>query len=229
MQIHRSVARTFHMTLIFSFIFGFFAVLQIAPAQAQTRVNDKDMAALMRNLRDDAKSFRPQFDSAIGKSTIRKTSQAKDAKEQMKAFVRQTDNLLNRFKKDRNGQARFMTVMNNAEQLDAIIHSAQLGPEVRERWRKIRSEVHRIARAYGVPEQFQDESMNTGAGGDSTSCLQSAGAVRANRLVSECLQVSPATHPPCNAQNSCALIISEIKRSCAMLTQDAPEFCQQYR
>lgn len=229
MQIHRSVARTFHMALIFSFIFGFFVVLQVTPAQAQTRVNDKDMKALMRNLRDDAKSFRPQFDSAIRKSTIRKTSQAKDAKEQMKAFVKQTDDLLNRFNKDRNGQAEFTNVMNNAEQLDATIHSVGLGPEVRERWRKIRTEVHQLARAYGVPEQFQNEAMGTGAGGDSASCLQSAGAVRANRLVSECLQVSPATHPPCNAQNSCALIVSEIKRSCAMLTQDAPDFCQEYR
>jgi hypothetical protein len=48
-------------------------------------------------------------------------------------------------------------------------------------------------------------------------------------LVNECLQVSPATHPPCNAQNSCALIISEIRRSCSMLGQGAPGFCADYR
>ena len=43
-------------------------------------------------------------------------------------------------------------------------------------------------------------------GGGNGSCLKSAGAVRANELVRRCLKVSPATHPPCNAENSCSLI-----------------------
>jgi hypothetical protein len=34
----------------------------------------------MGNVMDDVKSFRPMFNSAIGKSSIRKTSREKDAK-----------------------------------------------------------------------------------------------------------------------------------------------------
>ena len=41
-------------------------------------MSDKDVQALMQNLRDDAKSFKPQFNSAISKSTIRKTSREKE-------------------------------------------------------------------------------------------------------------------------------------------------------
>jgi hypothetical protein len=66
-------------------------------------------------------------------------------------------------------------------------------------------------------------------GDDSVSCLQSAGAVKANRLVNECLQVSPATHPPFNPQNACSLTVSEIRRGCSILGQGAPGFCADYR
>ncbi len=231
MQRHHKRSRTLPMALIFSFIFGFFAFLQAPSAQAQVRVNDRDMEALMRNLRDDAKAFRPEFDAAIHKSTIRKTSQERDARDQVKAFARQTETLLNHFKKNRNGHAEFTNVMNSAEQIDTTVNSLTLGPRVTERWEKIRTELHQIANAYGVPERFQrrDRDIDRMGAMDSGSCLQSAGAVKANRLVNECLQVSPATHPPCNAQNSCAMIISEIKRSCALIGQNAPDFCEQYR
>jgi hypothetical protein len=62
--------------------------------------------------------------------------------------------------------------------------------------------------------------------GNEPSCKATAGTDQAKRYVAMCLQVSPATHPPCNFENPCALIIDEIKRGCAMLTQDAPPFCR---
>jgi hypothetical protein len=61
------------------------------------------------------------------------------------------------------------------------------------------------------------------------TCLQSAGKARADQLVKQCLQVSPATRPPCNAQNSCELITDEIRRSCALLGLAAPSFCNGYK
>ena len=61
------------------------------------------------------------------------------------------------------------------------------------------------------------------------SCDQSIGAAQAHRLVDRCLTVSPATHPPCNAANDCALIQDEIRRGCALLDKDRPAFCEQYQ
>jgi hypothetical protein len=48
------------------------------------------------------------------------------------------------------------------------------------------------------------------------SCAQEIGAAKAAARVKVCRNVSPATHPPCNAANSCALIEDEIARSCAL-------------
>ena len=48
------------------------------------------------------------------------------------------------------------------------------------------------------------------------SCAQELGQGPAQALATSCRALSPATHPPCNAANSCALIQDEIARSCAL-------------
>jgi uncharacterized protein len=81
----------------------------------------------------------------------------------------------------------------------------------------------RIGQLGGVPP-----SPANAATGE-TSCNQAVGPAQAATYVSQCTQVSAATHPPCNAANSCALIISEIRRSCALIGAGAPSFCAAYR
>ncbi|MDQ7915693.1 hypothetical protein RCF34_21510 [Pseudomonas sp. 102515] len=49
------------------------------------------------------------------------------------------------------------------------------------------------------------------------SCAQELGQEPAQALATSCRARSPATHPPCNAANSCALMQDEIARSCALL------------
>ncbi|MEC3910240.1 hypothetical protein U5A82_07020 [Sphingobium sp. CR2-8] len=48
------------------------------------------------------------------------------------------------------------------------------------------------------------------------SCAADIGSAAAARRVAICRNVSPATHPPCNVANSCAMIDDEIARSCAL-------------
>ena len=48
------------------------------------------------------------------------------------------------------------------------------------------------------------------------TCLSEIGKAASDRLVARCIMVSPATHPPCNATNSCQMIQDEIDRACAM-------------
>lgn len=59
------------------------------------------------------------------------------------------------------------------------------------------------------------------------SCARQMGQQRATLLAQQCRQVSPATHPPCNAANSCAMIIDEFERGCEMLAGESyrPGFC----
>ncbi|WP_192256307.1 lysozyme inhibitor LprI family protein [Mesorhizobium silamurunense] len=65
---------------------------------------------------------------------------------------------------------------------------------------------------------------------DTRPCVQSAGKAKSDQYVSQCIQVSPATHPPCNGQNACSMMIDEIKRGCAMIGSDnPPAFCSAYK
>ncbi len=64
---------------------------------------------------------------------------------------------------------------------------------------------------------------------NSSTCHEEVGHKEAATLVRQCLQISPATHPPCNAENPCALIKSEIVRGCefarGIADANLPGFC----
>ncbi|KQY95556.1 MULTISPECIES: hypothetical protein [unclassified Brevundimonas] len=62
----------------------------------------------------------------------------------------------------------------------------------------------------------EEVPVQTAATGEPGSCLAEVGAEVSARLVQRCIAVSPATHPPCNAANPCAMIQGEIDRSCEM-------------
>jgi hypothetical protein len=69
----------------------------------------------------------------------------------------------------------------------------------------------------------------TAAGAAERSCRAEIGSRAARALVRRCLAVSPATHPPCNALNPCALIRSEIVRSCAFIGPNRSPACRRSR
>ncbi|HEY0229648.1 MAG TPA: lysozyme inhibitor LprI family protein [Dokdonella sp.] len=73
----------------------------------------------------------------------------------------------------------------------------------------------------------RDRAAPAAAAAD-VACGKSAGRQKAELLVQQCQQVSPATHPPCNVANACALMTDEIKRGCAMIDKNAPAFCADY-
>ena len=52
------------------------------------------------------------------------------------------------------------------------------------------------------------------------SCEAERGLEAAQALADQCRQVSPATRPPCNPANPCAMIQAEIDRSCALWAED---------
>lgn len=54
------------------------------------------------------------------------------------------------------------------------------------------------------------------------SCAAEIGRAKAQRLADQCRNVSPATRPPCNVANSCAMIRSEIARSCSVIDNGSP-------
>jgi len=61
---------------------------------------------------------------------------------------------------------------------------------------------------------------------NNTSCKNKIGENDSEVLVNWCIEVSPATHPPCHSSNSCDLIVNEIQRGCEMLQhENPPHYC----
>ena len=215
-------------------LFGLCSSVAVPAVQGHARLGDKDLETLMRNLRDDAKSFRSPLSSALKKSAIRKTSQAKDAENLAELFEKQSEALLNDFKETKKATTEVNALEISAQRLGTVVRTNQLGSDVTTRWTKIETEMQQVLSAFGISPTASvyenPHGVTPAANSGSGSCSQGVGVERAQRLVHECLQVSPATHPPCNAENSCALIIDEIKRGCSLLDpRDAPPFCTEYK
>jgi len=127
--------------------------MSISPARvlhAQKRVSDKDVEALMKNLKEDSKSFRENFDAALKKSAIRRTSQEKDAKDLVASFEKQTDSMLSDFKKTKRGDVAVESTISNAQEIERLIYNLQLDPKTISEWEKIRSELDRVSGAFGI-------------------------------------------------------------------------------
>jgi hypothetical protein len=111
---------------------GVLVLTQVVVAQTTTptpnRLSDKDLETVMSNLKTDAKLFRPRFDSAIKKSSIRKTSQSKDAMNLASTFDKQTSTVLNEFKKTRKGDS-VPAMLSTAGQIEKITTDLKLDPQ----------------------------------------------------------------------------------------------------
>jgi len=59
------------------------------------------------------------------------------------------------------------------------------------------------------------------------SCMALIGEKGVQMLVQQCIHVSPADHPRCNASNRCYMISEEIVQGCSMLDNDGkkPKYC----
>jgi hypothetical protein len=160
----RTISR--HWSFCFVVAFSLLLVVGGRFTYAQGRVNDKDMENLMKNLRDDAKSFRGTFDSAIKKSTIRKTSREKDAKNLVAQFEKQTDAMLKNFKRTKKGDTDIRVVMDSAAQIDSLLRSVVLGGQTSSKWAKIQIEIHQVSSGFGIDSQYNPAGAYRRKGGN---------------------------------------------------------------
>ena len=120
-------------------------------ACAQQRMSDKDIENTMRNLTEDSRKFQSLFNSAVGKSTIRKTSQEKEAKNLVKSFRDQTDGMLKTFENKRQAEASLQMVLNSAARIEKQINDISLGGETSTQWSRIKSELATLSEQFNIP------------------------------------------------------------------------------
>lgn len=74
----------------------------------------------MENLSNDSKRFQSAFNNSISKSSIRKTSQEKDAKKLADNFTKSTKALYEHFKKTKKSDPYLQNTLNYADQLEKL-------------------------------------------------------------------------------------------------------------
>lgn len=218
-------------SLIACFLLTF--VASASSAGAQSRTSDADLEKLLRSLHDHSKSFELSLDNAVKRRTIPR-SRAKNAEQVADSFARGTDSLLNEFIRTKRGEDKLRSLQRWAQQMHTFVNIYRLGRQTTARWGRIETELQQVRVAYGARTPAARENAGTkttsAARSSSASCLEEIGEERATRLVDQCLEISPATHPPCNSQNPCALIVNEIKRACILArSRGNPAFCKDYR
>jgi uncharacterized UPF0160 family protein len=146
-----SPSKSNHFVFFVAFLALLFPLLQVSRASAQERLSDKDVEQLMKNLNSDAKKFRSMFNSALSKSTIRKTGEENDAKTFAEAFQNQTKNMADNFKQTKKADPYLQASLNAAAQIDSVFKSVQLDSDTIAQWARIKTQLSRLARVFHVP------------------------------------------------------------------------------
>ncbi|HEY4977955.1 MAG TPA: hypothetical protein VII25_02200 [Candidatus Acidoferrum sp.] len=124
------------------------SLTSFSSAGAQARLSDKDLAQRIQNLNNDSKKFQSSFNNSISKSSIRKTSQEKDAKKLADNFTKSTKSLLDYFKKTKKSDPYLQNTLDYASQLDKLQSSVQLDSTTASQWTRIRTQLNDIANAF---------------------------------------------------------------------------------
>ena len=113
-------------------------------AKAQSRMTDQDVQNMLKNINQDAKSFRSSFDSAIKKSTIRKTTQEKDARLLVKQFQDQTQGMVHEFQQTKKLVNSLPVALASSKKISDLMSSVSLGDQVTSQWARVKTELDTI-------------------------------------------------------------------------------------
>jgi preprotein translocase subunit SecA len=127
-----------------------FTLLAAHPASAQQRLSDRDVEALMKNLKQDTKPFVSTFTSAMSKSNVRKTTQEKIYKALAKTFQQQVDEMLSGFQSKHSVDATLPALLQSAHQIDDVFIDVQLEGSARPDWIKCKTSLSRIAAQFNI-------------------------------------------------------------------------------
>ena len=136
----------------YGFVILFLSAFLGTAFAAQTRVSDKDIEAMMKNLSEDAKKFTSSFNSGVSKSSIRRTSREKESKQLVKRFEQQTAGMLKNFKKNKKAESEIQLVRASADKIDQLLNEVNLDERTVANWKKLKEELGLVSKGLGVPE-----------------------------------------------------------------------------
>jgi hypothetical protein len=128
-----------------------FALLFAQPSLAQHRMSDRDIEALMKNLKQDGKKFQSSFNSSISKSAVRKTSQEKIYKDLVKSFNAQADTMLSVFQSKHTADSTLPGVLSTARQIDDVFLDYQIPGNAKADWNNCKAILVKLASEFNMP------------------------------------------------------------------------------
>jgi hypothetical protein len=128
-----------------------FPLVSALPAGAQARLSDKDLEQRIKNMNDDIKRFHSAFNSSITKTSLRKTTQEKEAKTQVENFQKQANSLYQTFKNTKKPDPYLQNCLDQSAQIDKVLQSAQFDTTTMSLWAKIKPQLKVLAVQFNVP------------------------------------------------------------------------------
>jgi len=119
-------------------------------AAAQDRMSDKDVETTMNNLRQDSKKFSSIFNTAVKKSTFRKTDKEKSARAMVQQFQSRTNGMLSEFKRTKKATNSLPLVLDSATKIEDFLKANPLGDQVTAAWTPVRGELDSLSKAFNM-------------------------------------------------------------------------------
>jgi cell division septum initiation protein DivIVA len=121
------------------------------PSHAQARLSDKDLQQRIKNMNSDIKRFRSMFNSSVSKTSIRKTTQAKDAKTLVQNLQNESTSLYEKFKKTKKPDPYLQNCLDLSAQIDKVLQATQFDPATVAQSEKIKPQLKDVAAAFNLP------------------------------------------------------------------------------
>lgn len=136
--------------LAIAFTFLGLSVGLLSEAQAQRRVNDRQVEQIIQSIERRSDTFRRSFDAALDRSRLDGTYTEVSVNEFVKAFENATNDLRSRF----NGRTAVATdvdnILNSAAVIERFMRTNLRQQRVQRDWTLLRGDLQRLARAYNV-------------------------------------------------------------------------------
>jgi hypothetical protein len=134
---------------------GFIGVARGQAYQSPYRLNDKQVKQIIRNIEGNAERFRDSLDTALDESRLNGTEREDEVNARVKAFEEATKRLHENFDNRRSAAGDVQTVLDRAARIDEFIYRNRFGGRAESDWARMRSELDRLANAYGVSWRWQ--------------------------------------------------------------------------
>ena len=119
-------------------------------AQAQRRVNDRQVEQIIKSIERRSDTFRRSFDAALDRSRLDGTYTEASVNEFVKVFEKATNDLRDRFDGRTAVASDVDNILNSAAVIDQFMRTNLRQRQVQRDWTLLRGDLQRLARAYNV-------------------------------------------------------------------------------